>query len=156
MNGGSILQVRTSMRLAVALVTLFLLQSASPLLHPDNSVPSQMEFEGGIEWVQFDLVDGVFSDAIGLDDHIPQLEARPELAVSRLGTFDAHGLELQRPVPSDWLLPRLDLSLIVVSNEVLMLDVRNAINAIPGLAIREFIAPSGLLIQGTPFALVHS
>jgi serine protease AprX len=147
------LQVRTSMRLAVALVTLFLLQSASPLLHPDNSVPSQMESEGGIEWVQFDLVDGVFSDAIGLDDHTPQLEARPELAVSRLGTFDAHGLELQRPVPSDWLLPRLDLSLIVVSNEVLMLDVRNAINAIPGLAIREFIAPSGLLIQGTPFAL---
>ena len=142
-----------SMRWAIALVTLFVLQSASPLIHPNPSSVSTMQSDGGIEWVQFDLVEGVYSDAIGHDEYTDQLESRSELAVSRIGTFDAHGLELQRPVPSDWLTPRLDLSLVIVSNEVLLLDVRNDIQAVPGLAIREFIAPSGLLIQGTPIAL---
>ena len=142
-----------SMKWAIALVTLFVLQSASPLIHPNPSSASTMQPDGGIEWVQFDLVEGVYSDAIGHEEYTTQLESRSELAVSRIGTFDAHGLELQRPVPSDWLTPRLDLSLVIVSNEVLLLDVRNAIQAIPGLAIREFIAPSGLLIQGTPIAL---
>ena len=147
------MKMNHSMRWAVALVTLFVLQSASPLIHPNPSSVSSMQPDGGIEWVQFDLVEGVYSDAIGHEEYTTQLESRSELAVSRIGTFDAHGLELQRPVPSDWLTPRLDLSLVIVSKEVLLLDVRNAIEAIPGLAIREFIAPSGLLIQGTPIAL---
>ena len=142
-----------SMRWAIALVTLFVLQSASPLIHPNTPPASTMQSDGGIEWVQFDLVEGVYSDAIGHDEYTAQLESRSELAVSRIGTFDAHGLELQRPVPSDWLVPRLDLSLVIVSNEVLLLDVRNDIHAVQGLAIREFIAPSGLLVQGTPNAL---
>lgn len=147
------MKMNHSMKWAIALVTLFVLQSASPLIHPNSTPVSNMQSDGGIEWVQFDLVEGVYSDAIGHEEFTTHSESRSELAVSRIGTFDANGLELQRPVPSDWLTPRLDLSLVIVSNEVLLLDVRNTIQAVPGLAIREYIAPSGLLVQGTPLAL---
>ena len=144
-----------SIQLAVSLVVLFLLQSASPLVNQTTYQPSEMESEGGIEWVQFDLVEGVFSDAIGHAEHVDHLESRPHLASSRIGTFDALGFELNRPLPSEWLSPRLDLSLLIVSNEKLLLDVRKDISSVPGLTIREFIAPSGLLVQGTPYALAH-
>ena len=53
-----------SIQLALSLVVLFLLQSASPLVNQTTYQPSEMESEGGIEWVHFDLVEGVFSDAV--------------------------------------------------------------------------------------------
>ena len=37
-----------------------------------------------------------------------------------------------------------------------MLDARQQINEIQGLEIREFIYPSGLIIQGTPSALLEA
>jgi serine protease AprX len=146
-------QVKRSMLGPFALITLFLLQSTSPLLHPVEVDSSEMESDGGIEWVQFDLVDGVYSDAVGYSDHSPASENREVIAKSRIGTFDVTGFQLDRPVPEEWMLPRLDLSLILISNELLMMDVRTSLDDLPGLAVREFIAPSGLLVQGTPFAL---
>ncbi len=137
----------------MVLVILFVLQSTSPLLHPGGVDSSEMESEGGIEWVQFDLVDGTYSDAVGYSDSSPLSEHRDIIASSRIGTFDLNGFQLDRPVPEQWLLPRLDLSLVLISNEVLMMDVRTALDDLPGLAVREFISPSGLLVQGTPFAL---
>ena len=147
------MQVKRSMLGAIALITLFLLQSTSPLFHPIGVVSSEIELEGGIEWVQFDLIDDVFSDAAGYNEYSPWSENREIIASSRIGTFDINGLQLDRPIPSEWMVTRFDLSLVLVSNEVLMMDVRTALNDIPGLAVREFIAPSGLLIQGTPYAL---
>tara|TARA_B110000444_G_scaffold18720_1_gene15726 strand:- start:47106 stop:51629 length:4524 start_codon:yes stop_codon:yes gene_type:complete len=139
---------------AIALISLFVLQSTSPLLHPVGVDIPQMESQGGIEWVQFDLVDDVYSDAIGYSDLSTAAESREVIASSRIGTFDVNGLQLERPVPDEWMTPRFDLSLVLVSDEVLMLEMRTALNDFPGLEVREFIAPSGLLIQGTPFALM--
>ena len=147
------MQVKRSMLGPFALITLFLLQSTSPLLHPVGVDSSEMESDGGIEWVQFDLVDGVYSDAVGYSEYSPASEIREVIAKSRIGTFDVTGFQLDRPVPEEWMLPRLDLSLILISNELLMMDVRTSLDDMPGLAVREFIAPSGLLVQGTPFAL---
>ena len=147
------MQVKRSMLGAIALITLFLLQSTSPLLHPIGVVSSEIELEGGIEWVQFDLIDDVYSDAAGYNEYSPWSENREIIASSRIGTFDINGFQLDRPIPSEWMVTRFDLSLVLVSNEVLMMDVRTALNDIAGLAVREFIAPSGLLIQGTPYAL---
>ena len=59
------MQVKRSMFWAIALMSLFVLQSTSPLLHPVGVESVEMESQGGIEWVQFDLVDGVYSDAVG-------------------------------------------------------------------------------------------
>ena len=148
-----LVQVKRSMLGPIALITLFLLQSSSPLLHPVGVDSSEMESEGGIEWVQFDLVDDVYSNAVGYSDSLLWSEHREVIAASRIGTFDLNGFQLNRHVPEEWMLARLDLSLVLISNEVLMLDVRTTLNDIPGLAVREFIAPSGLLVQGTPFAL---
>lgn len=147
------MQLRRSMLGPFALITLFLLQSTSPLLHPVGVDSSEMENEGGIEWVQFDLIDGVYSDAVGYSQYSQSTEQREVIATSRIGTFDLNGFQLDRPVPEEWMLPRFDLSLVLISNEMLMMDVRTALDDIPGLAVREFISPSGLLVQGTPFAL---
>jgi len=146
-------QVKRSVLGPFGLIILFLLQSTSPLLHPTGVGSSEIELEGGIEWVQFDLIDDVYSDAVGYSEYSPSSENREIIASSRIGTFDINGFQLDRPIPGEWMVTRFDLSLVLVSNEVLMLDVRTALNDIPGLAVREFIAPSGLLIQGTPFAL---
>lgn len=150
---GLLVQVKRSMFWAIALITLFLLQSTSPLLHPVGVDSSEMEVDETPEWVQFDLVDGVYSDAVGYSDFSPFSEQRDMIASSRIGTFDLNGFQLERPVPNEWMSTRFDLSLIIVSNDVLMMDMRDDLDDILGLTVREFIAPSGLLIQGTPFAL---
>ena len=147
------MQVKRSMFWAIALISLFVLQSTSPLLHPVGVDSIKMDSQGGIEWVQFDLVDGVYSDAVGYSDFTSSAEEREHIASSRIGTFDASGLQVERPVPNEWLMTRFDLRLVLVSNEMLMMDMRVALDEIPGLEVREFIAPSGLLVQGTPFAL---
>ena len=42
------------------------------------------------------------------------------------------------------------------SNDINLLDAREKINEIQGLAIRDFIYPSGLIVQGTPVALTQA
>jgi len=138
---------------AVALTTLFLLQGATPLIDQSGQTSESMKDQHAVEWVQFDLVDGTYLDAVGYESSSSINEDRLEIAKSRIGTFDSDGFQLERPIPSDWMTPRLDLGLVIVSNEVMMLDVRQKIGDAPGLVVREFIAPSGLLIQGTPAAL---
>ncbi|MDP6234497.1 MAG: S8 family serine peptidase, partial [Candidatus Poseidoniaceae archaeon] len=147
------MQFKRSMFWAVALIALFLLQGASPLVQQSGQSSQTMNDEHGIEWVQFDLREGTYLDAVGYEDFSSQAEERLEIAKSRIGTFDSAGFHVERPVPSEWMTPRLDLGLVIVSNEVLMLDVRQKIGDHSGLVIREFIAPSGLLIQGTPRAI---
>lgn len=147
------MQFKRSMFWAVALIALFLLQGASPLVQQSGQPSQTMNDEHGIEWVQFDLREGTYLDAVGYEDFSSHAEERLEIAKSRIGTFDSVGFHVERPVPSEWMTPRLDLGLVIVSNEVLMLDVRQKIGDRSGLVIREFIAPSGLLIQGTPDAL---
>ena len=82
------MQVKRSMFWAIALMSLFVLQSTSPLLHPEGVESVEMESQGGIEWVQFDLVDGVYYDADGYSDFTSSVEDRELIASSRIGTFD--------------------------------------------------------------------
>ena len=82
------MQVKRSMFWAIALITLFLLQSTSPLLHPVGVESSEMEVDETPEWVQFDLVDGVYSDAVGYSEFSSFSEQRDMIASSRIGTFD--------------------------------------------------------------------
>ena len=43
--------------------------------------------------------------------------------------------------------------MLIVSNDMRFHDVRMELEQVPGLAVREFISPSGLMVQGTPEAL---
>ena len=137
---------------AVIFVALLVLSTSSSLFFSDES----RDTEGlslSPEWVQFDVKEGVYFDAEGvLDEHLVDEERAP-LAVGPFGTFDSNGLQLARPVPSSLLEPRLDLLLVLVSNDLRLQDVRQDMATIDGLAVREYIAPSGLLVQGTPLAL---
>ena len=48
----------------------------------------------------------------------------------------------------------MDVQLLLVDNDRHMADVRNDLSEIPGLKVREFISPSGLMVQGTSSAMV--
>ncbi|MBT3420377.1 MAG: hypothetical protein HN433_04260, partial [Euryarchaeota archaeon] len=138
---------------AILLVALFVLQSISSILMPEDSfLDSENDYEQ-IEWVQFDIEEGTYDDAKGILDESIELEQRSVIAETTLGVYDNTGLTLSRPVPVDWMQARHDLSLLLISNNLNMLDARNQIKEIQGLEIREFIYPSGLIIQGTPSAL---
>ena len=141
---------------AILLVALFVLQSISSILTPEDSFLNEQDDYGQVEWVQFDLEEGVFHNARGILDESVELEQRSVYAGTTLGIYDDGGLTLSRPVPVEWMQARHDLSLLLISNNINMLDARQQINEIQGLEIREFIYPSGLIIQGTPSALLEA
>lgn len=141
---------------AILLVALFVLHSISSILMPEDSLLVSEDDYAQIEWVQFDLEEGVYNDAKGVLDESVELEFRSVIADTTLGIYDETGLTLSRPVPLDWMQARHDLSLLLISNNINMLDARQQINEIQGLEIREFIYPSGLIVQGTPSALFEA
>ena len=141
---------------AILLVALFVLQSISSILTPEDSFLDEQDDYGQIEWVQFDLEEGVFHNAIGILDESVELEQRSVYAGTTLGIYDDSGLTLSRPVPIEWMQARHDLSLVLISNQINMLDARLELGEIQGLEIREFIYPSGLIIQGTESALIQA
>ena len=136
---------------AVALVFLLLLSTNSALFFSDESPKESMNLFP--EWVKFEVKHDVYFDAVGVLDETLLNEEREPLARSPFGTYDVNGLNLARPVPADLLEPRFDLLLLLVSNELRLQDVRSELSSVQGLAVREFIAPSGLMVQGTPHAL---
>lgn len=134
---------------AVMLVLLLVCSTTLSILSPDTP-PDQTE---GSEWVEFKLRDGVYADAVGAYGEGDVNEDRRLEAVGPFGTFDAIGLQLNAPLPQAWLEPRLDALVLLIDNDVRLAEARSALGDLQGLAIREFIAPSGLLVQGTPIAL---
>ncbi|MBL6734063.1 MAG: S8 family serine peptidase [Candidatus Poseidonia sp.] len=136
---------------AFALVLLLLVSTNGMLFSPVAEAPSSTNLPP--EWVRFDVKEDVYFDAVGVMDDALENEERDPLAIGPFGTFDVNGLTLNRPVPASLLEPRFDLLLVLVSNEARLHDVRLDLDNIEGLAVREFVAPSGLLLQGTPLAL---
>jgi serine protease AprX len=145
-----LVQTSSSLRMALCLVVIFVLQILSPMLHPTGEQTDASELDSSqTEWVRFDLVDGVYSDAVGEYDYTDSLEDRPNIASSRIGDFDQYGFTASRPLPMELMQARPDLLLLIVDDSIRMEQARQQLNQIQGLIIREFIAPSGLLIQGT-------
>ncbi len=143
--------------MALCLVVIFVLQSLSPILHPtgENTEAFQLD-ENQTEWVRFDLVDGVYSDAVGEYDNTYSLEIRPSIASSRIGDFDQYGFAASRPIPMELMQARPDLALLIVDDTIRMEQARQQLNDIQGLMIREFIAPSGLIIQATANSILQA
>ncbi|MDP6224161.1 MAG: S8 family serine peptidase, partial [Candidatus Poseidoniaceae archaeon] len=59
-----------------------------------------------------------------------------------------------RPLTTDVLEPRMDVQLLLIDNARHMSDVRSELSEISGLEVREYVSPSGLMVQGTAPALL--
>ncbi len=133
-------------------VFLLLFSTSSSLLIPRGDSGNEITTFNP-DWVRFEVSDDVYREAIGVMDESVMDETRDALAITPLGTFDETGLTLERPVPEAFLEPRFDVLMLIVSNDMRFHDARLELEQVPGLAVREFISPSGLMVQGTPAAL---
>ncbi|MEC7113134.1 MAG: hypothetical protein VXW72_06305, partial [Candidatus Thermoplasmatota archaeon] len=139
-------------RLALGILILLLMSPWSSMAGPEADETQRLDDERDIEF--FSIRTDAYSDFVGTYESSDVEEDRLIVADSRIGTFSSNGLELHRPIPSEVLEPRLDVQLLLVDNDRHMADVRNDLSEIPGLEVREFINPSGLMVQATSSAMV--
>jgi len=137
----------TAVRRVLLMLSILLLSSiplsSSPLAENENSQ---------VEWIRFDLPEDSMKGLVGELDRSLSLENRPVIAHSRLGVHDTSGVLFDYEIPEELLQPRADLSLVLVDSNYRFAEVRSSIDEINGLSVREFISPSGLLVQGTQYA----
>jgi subtilisin family serine protease/uncharacterized membrane protein len=133
-----------SVRKAVLILLIFLLSGI-----PIASQSPQPSEDEGPEWLRFDLPEDSIRNLVGQLEESLSLEERPLLAHSRLGIHDASGVLFEHEIPEELLTHRPDLALILISTEYRFSEVRTTISDHLGVEVREFIAPSGLLVQGT-------
>ena len=134
-------------RLALGILILLLMSPWSSMVGPEDEATENLEDARNVEF--FSIRTDAYSDFVGTYDTSVVQEHRPILANTRIGVFSSDGLELNRPLSSEVLEPRIDVQLILIDNDRHMLDVRSDLSEIAGLEVREFIAPSGLMVQGT-------
>ena len=143
----------TSQRYAAVMFVLLLIMSTSTSLLSPSTQNNEQQSTFSPDWVRFEVKEDVYFNAVGTLDESVTLEERAPMAIGPFGTFDAEGLTLNRPVPAILMEPRFDLLMLIASNEMRLQEVRLELNNIQGLAVREHVAPSGLMVQGTPLAL---
>lgn len=133
----------------VALVLLLILSTWSGLTVPQGDEPA-----GDDEWTPtfFEVQPDTYRSLAGTYDQRSVLDDRAPYADSRLGRFSDEGLLIDRPLPESLLTPRPDLRLVIVDLEMPLTVAREEFAAVQGMAVREFIAPSGLLLQAPPSA----
>lgn len=137
-----------NVRKALLLVFLFVI-SGIPIENQSQIVEENEE----VEWIRFDLPDDSIRNFVGHLDESLSLEERPLIAHSRIGIHDSSGILFDHDIPAELLVTRPDLSLVLVSTEYRFAEVRGEIAEQYGVAVREYIAPSGLLVQGTQAGL---
>ena len=133
----------------VALVLLLILSTWSGLTLPQGVEPSDDD-----EWTPtfFEVQPDTYRSLAGTYDETSVLDDRAPFADSRLGRFSDEGLLNDRPLPESMLTTRPDLRLVVVDLEMPLTVARGEFASVQGMVVREFIAPSGLLLQAPPSA----
>ena len=134
----------------VALVLLLVLSTSSGLLAPTEPAGAD-EAERGAP-VFFELQPDTYRTLAGTYEHAVAQDDRGPYADSRLGRFDDQGLLLDRPLSETMLTPRADLRLVIVDLEMPLTVARQELGDVQGMIVREYIAPSGLLLQAPPSA----
>jgi len=132
------------------LLILLLLSTFSSLITP-VSEPEIAEEDS--RWQRIELSADTMKGLVGTLDLSIVGEERAVLADSRLGIYDQGGLLLRSDIPEELLMPRGDLLLLLITDQVQITSARSALLDIEGLVIREYISPSGLMVQGTTSAL---
>ena len=139
-------------RLAIGILILLLMSPWSSMVSHETESSQNLDLERNVEF--FSIRTDAYSDFVGTYDSSTIEEQRPIEAHSRLGIFSVHGLELNRPLTTDVLEPRMDVQLLLIDNARHMSDVRSELSEISGLEVREYVSPSGLMVQGTAPALL--
>ena len=141
-------------RLALGILILLMMSPWTSMVSPEVESEQNLTDQRNAEY--FSIRTDAYSDFIGTYEDSEATEQRALVAESRLGVFSVNGLELNRPLSSDVLEPRLDVQLLLIDNDRHMQEVRNELSEISGLEVREFIGPSGLMVQGTASALFRA
>ncbi len=108
------------------------------------------------DWKLFSIDENHIFDALGIQSESFVPEGRSTLAISRLGIHGVNGTILANDLPPASLLAREDLSLLIIDGDYQLTDARNNLAEIDGLVVREYISPSGLVVQGTPNSLLRA
>ena len=95
------MQSRHAGRGAILLVALFVLQSISSIINPEELHLIEESQSEQVEWVRFDLEDGTYNDAKGNFDSSVELEQRKVFADSIIGIYTDYGLNLDRCASND-------------------------------------------------------
>ena len=134
----------------LALVLLLLLSTWTGWLAPGEEAP----VAAADRWAPtfFELQPDTYHSLAGTYGHEPSLDDRLPLADSRLGRFSDQGLLLDRPLSESMLTPRPDLRLVIVDHEMPLTSARKDLGDLQGVSVREFVAPSGLILQAPPAA----
>ena len=135
--------------IAPALVLLFISSTLLSVEMVQNEETEQL-----VEIVHFEVSADTYNDLGGHISEYSSVEQREVEAHSRIGIWDAKGLEVSRPLPAEYLEPRQDLSLLLIDNSRHFSDVRQDLDKIRGLEVKEYISPSGLIVQGTADARI--
>ena len=152
--------MRTRQATSLSMLVLFLLAGFTSLATPNDS-PSKVDekLESSVpERLYFSIDENRIFDARGsMEASWEEISfERPEIAESRLGDFSVDGLSLSIELAEWATVPRDDLGLAIVSSDVALDIARANLSDISGLLVREYISPSGYLLQGTELALAQA
>ena len=139
-------------RLAIGILIVLLMSPWSSMVRPESDASSTLDLDRNVEF--FSIRTDAYSDFVGTYSSSMIEEQRPIEAHSRLGVFSVNGLELNRPLTTDVLEPRMDVQLLLIDNARYMSEVRSELAEISGLEVREYVSPSGLMVQGTSSAFL--
>ena len=139
-------------RLAIGILILLLMSPWSSMVRPESDASQTLDLDRNVEF--FSIRTDAYSDFVGTYASSTIEEQRPIEAHSRLGIFSVNGLELNRPLTTDVLEPRMDVQLLLIDNARYMSEVRSELAEISGLEVREYVSPSGLMVQGTSSAFL--
>ncbi|MBT4406719.1 MAG: hypothetical protein HOC79_02470, partial [Euryarchaeota archaeon] len=114
-----------------------------------NGTPYSLGDESS-DWKLFSIDENQIFDALGIQSESFVPEGRSTLAISRLGIHGVNGTIIANDLPPASLVAREDLSLLIIDGDYQLTDARNNLAEIDGLVVREYISPSGLVVQGTP------
>ena len=140
------------------LVLLMLFASTSACLSPSVSnidKESDAELMENLERYHFSIDENRIFDLRPVEtlDESLHNKIREEFADTRIGLYSSSGLEMIAGIP-DWAVqPRMDLQLVIVDSDIALEVSRASLSDIQGLVVREFISPSGFILQGSQLAL---
>ena len=140
-------------RIIILLIPLILSSYSSMV--PVNEEIAESNFSED-DWRSFTIDENRILEALGSEGQPFVPEGRPTLAISRLGIHGVNGTLLNTNLPDYALQPRSDLSLLIIDGDTEISSARNSLSNIEGIVIREFISPSGLVVQGTTMALMQA
>ncbi len=134
-------------RLVVIALLLLFLTSWSPLIEPVDVELSKIDnIEKKYDIINVDpnqLHDWKINDYSEIE-----IKNRPTEAWTRIGVFDSEEFNPSIIIPKELEQYRTDLKLLIIDGEESLTDARINLNDIEGLTIREYIWPSGYIVQG--------